>query len=134
MLALCAICSPQTDPKNVPQPPTAELRKFDPFLGKFQVSGDYSNLLWTGTLELKKVIKGWYIEQTIFVKTEGIDCLSSIILSPLNSNVKMSPHETGDIHVESEGTAASERNQRVPQGRLGGCQRRRTPFLERAPH
>lgn len=73
MLALCAICSPQTDPKNVPQPPTAELRKFDPFLGKFQVSGDYSNLPWTGTLELKKVIKGWYIEQTILVKTEGID-------------------------------------------------------------
>ena len=34
-------------------------------------------------------------------------CLSSIILSPLNGNVKMSPHETGDIHVESEGTAAS---------------------------
>src|SRR5260370_24657040 len=32
-------------------------------------------------------------------------CLSSIILSPLNGNVKMSPHETGDIHVESEGTA-----------------------------
>ena len=40
-------------------------------------------------------------------------CLSSIILSPRNGNVKMSPHETGDIHVESEGTAASERNQRM---------------------
>src|SRR6266851_176911 len=26
-------------------------------------------------------------------------CLSSIILSPLNGNVKMSPYETGDIHV-----------------------------------
>jgi hypothetical protein len=25
----------------------------------------------------------------------------------LNSNVKMSPHETGDIHVESEGTTSS---------------------------
>src|ERR1700693_3100149 len=37
-------------------------------------------------------------------------CLSSIILSPPNSNVKLSPHETGDIHVESEGTAASERD------------------------
>jgi hypothetical protein len=37
-------------------------------------------------------------------------CLSSIILSPGNGNVKMSPHETGDIHVESEGTAASERD------------------------
>ena len=73
MLALSAICSPQTDPKNAPQPPTTELKKFDPFLGKYQVSGDFANLPWTGTLELKKVIKGWYIEQTILVKTEGID-------------------------------------------------------------
>jgi hypothetical protein len=32
-------------------------------------------------------------------------CLSSIILSPLNGNVKMSPYETGDIHVGPEGTA-----------------------------
>src|ERR1700756_3938246 len=30
--------------------------------------------------------------------------LSSIILSPLNGNVKMSPHETGDIHARSDGT------------------------------
>src|ERR1700692_572452 len=60
-------------------------------------------------------------------------CLSSIILSPLNGNVKMSPYETGDIHVESEGTAKSERNQRVHQGRPGVCQSRRTPVSERAP-
>ena len=32
-------------------------------------------------------------------------CLSSIILSPLNGNVKMSRYETGDIYVESGGTA-----------------------------
>jgi len=60
-------------------------------------------------------------------------CLSSIILSPLNGNVKMSPHETGDIHVESEGTSASERDQRMHQGRYGVCQSRRTPLSERAP-
>jgi len=41
---------------------------------------------------------------------KGPTCLSSIILSPLNGNVKLSPHETGDIHVESEGTAASDRH------------------------
>src|SRR5882724_11736838 len=45
------------------------------------------------------------------VKHLPTGCLSSIILSPLNGNVKMSPHATGDIHVESEGTAASERDQ-----------------------
>src|SRR5271165_4836524 len=76
---ICAfsICSgvifAQTDPQNVPQPPPAELKKFDPFLGKYQVSGDFANLPWTGTIELKKAIKGWYIEKIILVKTEGID-------------------------------------------------------------
>src|SRR5216683_6884643 len=67
------VCFAQTDPNNVPQPPTAQLRKFDPFLGKYQVSGDFANLPWSGTLEFKPAIKGWYIEQVILVKTEGID-------------------------------------------------------------
>src|SRR5260370_11649097 len=60
-------------------------------------------------------------------------CLSSIILSPLNGNVKMSPYETGDISVEPEGTSASDRNQLMHQGRYGVCQSRRTPVSERAP-
>src|SRR5258708_24399016 len=65
-------------------------------------------------------------------KLEVGGCLSSIILSPLNGNVKMSPHETGDIHVESEGTAEGEGDQCLHQGRLGVCQSRRTPVSERA--
>lgn len=73
LLSICAACFPQTDPKKAPQPPTVELRKFDPFLGKFNVSGDFANLPWNGTLELKKAIKGWYIEQIILIKSEGID-------------------------------------------------------------
>jgi len=73
ILAVSAICFAQTDPKNVPQPPTAELSKFDPFLGKYQVYGDFTSLPWAGTLELKRAIKGWYIEQIILVQTEGID-------------------------------------------------------------
>ena len=73
LLTVGTICFPQTDPKNVPQPPTAELAKFDPFLGKYEVSGDFANLPWAGSLELREVIKGWYIEQIILVKTGGID-------------------------------------------------------------
>jgi ketosteroid isomerase-like protein len=72
-LAVGVICLAQTDPKSVPQPPTAELRKFDPFLGKYKVSGDFANLPWAWTLELKRAIKNWYIEQIILIKTEGID-------------------------------------------------------------
>ena len=40
-------------------------------------------------------------------KLSSAPCLSSIILSPLNSNVKMSPHEQGDSRVESKRVAAS---------------------------
>ena len=44
MLVLPTLCFSQTNPKNVPQPPTDELKKFDPFLGKYNVSGDFANL------------------------------------------------------------------------------------------
>src|SRR5260221_13985497 len=36
-----------------------------------------------------------------------VSCLSSIILSPLNCYVKMSPYETGDICIEPERIATS---------------------------
>jgi hypothetical protein len=51
-------------------------------------------------------------------------CFSSIILSPPNSNVKMSSHERKDIRVESEGTAKSERNFQLREGRDGVRQSR----------
>ena len=72
-VAICAVSLAQTNPQNVPQPPNAELQKFEPFLGTYEVSGDFANLPWNGTLELKKVIKGWYIQQIIKVKSPGID-------------------------------------------------------------
>src|ERR1700674_2097485 len=53
-------------------------------------------------------------------------CFSSIILSPRNGNVKMSPHERKDIRVESEGTTTSERDFQLREGRLGVRQSRRT--------
>jgi hypothetical protein len=37
-------------------------------------------------------------------EARSFGCLSSIILSPLNGNVKMSPYETGEIHVATTGS------------------------------
>src|SRR2546425_7054152 len=79
-----------------------------------------------------RIALSWDAEQEIilfgraFRKSEGGICLSSIILSPLNSNVKMSPYETGDIHVESEGTATRGCNFPLCEGGPGVCQSRRT--------
>src|ERR1035441_8042765 len=50
----------------------------------------------------------------------SLPCFSSIILSPPNGNVKMSPHERKDIRVESEGTATSERNFQLLEGKQIG--------------
>lgn len=72
-VAICTVSLGQTNPQKLPQAPSAELQKFDPFLGKYEVSGDYANLPWAGTLELKTVIKGWYIEQIIQITSPGID-------------------------------------------------------------
>src|SRR5260370_27999331 len=49
-------------------------------------------------------------------------CLSSIILSPLNGYVKMSPYETGDICIESERIATSGGDFLLREGRPGVCQ------------
>lgn len=61
----------QTDAKNIPKPPTARLKIYDPFFGKYNMASDYGGLKFNGTIEVKPVIKGWYVEQTILVKSQG---------------------------------------------------------------
>ncbi|MGH9564963.1 MAG: hypothetical protein ACRD4I_03165, partial [Candidatus Angelobacter sp.] len=56
----------------------------------------------------------------------GNRCLSSIILSPLNSYVKMSPYETGDICIEPERIATSSGDFILREGGPGVCQSRLT--------
>src|SRR5712664_3107271 len=67
------------------------------------------------------------------VKISRAIFLSPIILSPLNGQVKMSPHEQGDILIESERVATSGGDFSMYQGRGGVCQSRRAALLERAP-
>ena len=57
-------------------------------------------------------------------------CLSSIILSPLNGYVKMSPYETGDIRIEPERIATSGGDYIVREGKRGVCQSRLTAVLK----
>ena len=60
----------QTNPNNVPKPPTSYLKIYQPFFGKYRMTSDYGRLKFNGTMEVKPVIKGWYVEQTIIVKSE----------------------------------------------------------------
>src|SRR5271168_788290 len=60
------------------------------------------------------------------------ECLSSMILSPPNGYVKMSPHEPGDIHFEPKRTTPRRGAGRLRQGGTGVCQSRRTDGCEPA--
>src|SRR5256886_13215757 len=60
-------------------------------------------------------------------------CLSPLILSPLNGQVKMSPHEQGDILIESERVATSGGGFSMYQGGGGVCLSPRGGLLEGAP-
>src|SRR4029453_9967663 len=73
MTAFVAACPAQINPHDVPKPPTPELKKVDPFLGKYSHTMDYAGLKWSGTLEIRTAIKGWYVQRIILTKTEGID-------------------------------------------------------------
>ncbi len=61
----------QTDPNNVPKPPLAELKKFNSYLGKYNVTSDFAGLKFKGTFEWKPVIKNWYLQSTIQVQDES---------------------------------------------------------------
>src|SRR6202051_648252 len=54
-------------------------------------------------------------------------CLSSIIMSPLNGYVKMSPYETGDICIEPERIATSGGDFILRAGGPDVCQGRLAP-------
>src|SRR5712692_9884286 len=56
------------------------------------------------------------------------NCLSSIILSPLNGNVKMSPYEQGDICIEPERATTSGRYFQMREGGVGVSQSRLPVF------
>src|SRR2546430_13225407 len=70
---------------------------------------------------------------TARVKPYPTICLSPLILSPLNGQVKMSPHEQGDILIESERVATSGGGFSMYQGGGGVCLSPRGGLLEGAP-
>jgi hypothetical protein len=55
----------QSDPRNVPAPPAVELAKFRPYLGMYEQTMDWRGLAFSGTIEIKPAVKGWYVEWII---------------------------------------------------------------------
>lgn len=63
----------QTDPSNIPQPPTDALVRFQPFLGTYTVTGNFAGQEWAGTLDVRPAVKGWYVEWEFNVHSGPID-------------------------------------------------------------
>jgi hypothetical protein len=53
--------------------PPSELKKFEPFLGRYIAEVDWPsrNLKWEGSLELAYAVKGWYVESNLVKETAG---------------------------------------------------------------
>jgi hypothetical protein len=70
--AFNSVCVAQENLKNAfGQSPPIELKKFEPFLGKYEATVDWPNLKWSGTLELAYDIKGWFVESNLIKETAG---------------------------------------------------------------
>ncbi len=64
------ISTGQTDPNNVAKPPAEKLKIFAPYFGKFKQTMTYAGLNWNGTMEIKPIIKNWYVDWTILTASE----------------------------------------------------------------
>ena len=70
-LALISQTRAQTDTNNIPKPPLTELKKFNPYLGMYNVTSEFMGRKFQGTLEWKPAIKNWYLQSTIQLQDES---------------------------------------------------------------
>lgn len=65
----------QTDPENPPEPPTERLAALQPFLGLYvHTDQDWAGVgAFSGTLEVRPAVKGWYVEWIIDTHHRTID-------------------------------------------------------------
>ncbi len=67
---LTSISVGQVDPNNVLKPPIDKLKIFAPYFGTYRQTMNYAGIKWNGTMEIKPIIKGWYVDWTILTKSE----------------------------------------------------------------
>lgn len=72
-LSLSPAAQAQSDPSNVPEPPTEHLARLEPFLGAYAHTMDYAGQEWAGTLDVRPAVKGWYVEWEINTQSGPID-------------------------------------------------------------
>ncbi len=117
LMAICCFITfiswGQTDPNNVPKPPTEKLKIFEPYFGKYNQTMLYAGIKFSGTMEIKPAIKGWYVDWTILTKSEDnkIDREFRMMVtydSTLNKYLAWGfetlPHLNWECTISTEGT------------------------------
>ena len=66
---LIAADEPRPQQQAPPEPPTAQLEKFAPFLGSYDVEGPFNGRQWTGTGDVRPAVNGWYVEWVYRVRS-----------------------------------------------------------------
>lgn len=73
VVTFTSLAHAQVDPNNIPEPPTSELARLQPFLGTYSVTGSYLGRDWAGSLDVRPAVKGWYVEWEFNVHSGPID-------------------------------------------------------------
>ena len=60
----------QSNTANPPVLLVEKLKIFEPYFGKYQHTMDYAGTKWKGTMEVNPIIKGWYVDWTIYTRSE----------------------------------------------------------------
>jgi hypothetical protein len=86
-LATAQIAHAQVDLENMPDPPTTELQRLKPFLGTYTLTSDYFGRQWSGTLDVRPAVNGWYVEWEINIHGGPIE-RQLRMLATFDSSVK----------------------------------------------
>ena len=82
LIVFSGVAWAQSDPRNVPKPPAEELAKFRPYLGMYEHTMEWMGLPFSGTLEVKPAVMGWYVEWIIHTHhQQAIDRENRLIMT-----------------------------------------------------
>jgi hypothetical protein len=108
VMVFTQLCFSQDSTKNAGgASPPSELKRFEPFLGRYNAAVDWPgrNLKWEGTLEISKAIKGWYIESNLIKESAGPHRQWRLLVTWDNNNnrYRVWRFETAGVPPEVEG-------------------------------
>ena len=138
LVVAAPVMVPSQTAKNDPRrtKPTAELDRLKQFLGSYTTTMDLNGQKLPGTMEVKSVVGGWYIERVNYTKSEGgtidSEIRSLITWDPARGHyriwrfVQLTPQAKhdgtgrfeGDVFVEEYEFEGTDKGQQILRNRI----------------